>query len=84
MGREVREETGLRAITIEPLPWTSDVLPDGELHFITLHHHVIADDGEPRIIEPDKVHEWIWVSWDRIPEPRFAPAASLLATGWRP
>lgn len=82
--RELREETGLCASEVEPLLWTSDVLTENRLHFITLHHYVRADDGEPRVCEPDKVHEWLWTPWDRAPRPLFAPAASLFATGWRP
>jgi 8-oxo-dGTP diphosphatase len=82
--RELGEETGLRATAVTPLAWTSDVFAQEGLHFVTLHHHVTVDDGEPRVCEPDKVDEWLWFEWDRPPEPMFAPAASLWATGWRP
>src|SRR6202012_651975 len=80
------EETGLRAVRVEPIAWTSDVLTHGAdtLHFITLHHRVEVAPGEPVVREPDKVEDWRWVACDDIPEPVFAPAASLLATGWRP
>jgi 8-oxo-dGTP diphosphatase len=84
--RELDEETGLRALRVEPITWTSDLLPWGEvtLHFITLHHLVEVAPGEPIVREPDKVEGWQWVDWDEIPEPVFPPASSLLATGWRP
>jgi 8-oxo-dGTP diphosphatase len=82
--RELFEETGLRAMRVEPLAWTSDVLTDAGLHFITLHHQVTVDDGEPQVREPDKVHSWLWAPWNRLPEPLFEPTASLLATGWQP
>ena len=82
--RELLEETGLHATVTEPLVWTSDVMEGEGLHFITLHFHVQVGPGEPRIIEPDKVAEWRWVPWGRIPEPVFTPTASLLATGWAP
>jgi 8-oxo-dGTP diphosphatase len=36
------------------------------------------------VLEPDKVEAWGWYPWDALPEPLFAPAASLLASGWRP
>jgi 8-oxo-dGTP diphosphatase len=81
--RELGEETGLRASEVTPLAWTSDVFVDEGLHFVTLHHHVVAE-GTPRVREPDKVDEWLWFSWDDPPGPIFAPAASLWATGWRP
>jgi 8-oxo-dGTP diphosphatase len=81
--RELLEETGLTARAVEPATWTSDVFADGDLHFVTLHHLVEAD-GEPAVLEPDKVEAWDWYRWEALPEPLFAPAASLLAGGWRP
>jgi 8-oxo-dGTP diphosphatase len=80
--RELWEETGLRATAVEPIAWTSDVFAEG-LHFITLHHRVVAE-GEVALREPDKVSEWRWVAWEEIPQPHFAATASLLHTGWRP
>lgn len=81
--RELREETGLIARIIEPIAWTSDVIPDSRQHYVTLHHLVLAD-GDPEVREPDKVQAWRWCAWDELPEPVFAPAASLIASGWRP
>lgn len=81
--RELLEETGLTARVVTPIAWTSDVFTDANLHFVTLHHLVDAD-GEAKVREPDKVEAWAWYAWDALPEPLFAPAASLLATGWRP
>jgi 8-oxo-dGTP diphosphatase len=81
--RELLEETGLAARAISPVAWTSDVFTDDHLHFVTLHHLVDAD-GEPEVREPDKVEGWGWYRWDAPPEPLFAPAAALRATGWRP
>jgi len=81
--RELFEETGLTARTVTPTAWTSDVFTDANLHFVTLHHLVDAD-GEPEVREPDKVESWDWYAWDALPVPLFAPAASLLAGGWRP
>ncbi len=65
------------------MAWTSDVFADSAQHFITLHHLVDAD-GEPAVREPDKVEGWRWCDWDELPQPLFAPAASLHASGWRP
>ena len=81
--RELREETGLRAHSVQPIAWTSDVIPDSNQHFVTLHHLVDAE-GEPAVLEPDKVEGWRWCAWDALPDPLFAPAASLIAGGWRP
>lgn len=86
VARELDEETGLQALRVEPIAWTSDLLTHAgdTLHFITLHHLVDVGPGEPVVREADKVEDWRWVACDDIPEPIFAPAASLLATGWRP
>ena len=81
--RELLEETGLTARRIEPVAWTSDVFDDAGLHFITLHH-VVDADGEPAVLEPDKVQEWRWCDWEDLPAPLFPPAVALLASGWRP
>jgi 8-oxo-dGTP diphosphatase len=82
--RELQEETGLRAIELEPIVWTSDILTPENLHFITLHHRTVIGPGEPRVLEPDKVHAWRWVPWSEIPQPRFRPTESLLFSGWQP
>jgi 8-oxo-dGTP diphosphatase len=81
--RELLEETGLNARAIEPVGWTSDLFEDANLHYVTLHHLVDAE-GEPSVREPDKVDRWGWFTWPDLPQPLFAPAASLVASGWRP
>lgn len=82
--RELLEETGLTARAVQPVAWTSDVFDDGNLHFVTLHHVVVVADGTPEVREPEKVEAWGWYAWDALPEPLFAPAASLRDSGWRP
>lgn len=81
--RELAEETGLVATEITTLSWTSDVFPDEGLHYITLHHLITAE-GEPRVLEPDKVESWTWCPWHGLPAPLFTPARALVETGWRP
>ncbi len=81
--RELHEETGMRALRLTPIGWTSDVFAPEGLHYITLHHLAHAE-GEPRVVEPDKTETWSWHPWEDLPEPLFAPVASLSATGWHP
>jgi 8-oxo-dGTP diphosphatase len=81
--RELLEETGLTARAIEAVDWTSDVFDQDGLHYITLHHLVDAE-GEPAVLEAEKVQEWRWCAWDDLPAPLFAPAVSLIEGGWRP
>ena len=84
--RELAEETGLQADDVAAITWTSDVMAgaQGGLHFITLHHLVTVGPGEPELREPDKTDGWRWTALAEMPRPVFAPAASLLATGWVP
>lgn len=81
--RELAEETGLLANGITTISWTSDVFDDEGLHYVTLHHLITAD-GDPQVLEPDKVESWTWHPWHVLPAPLFTPARSLVDTGWRP
>ncbi|MCI2419406.1 NUDIX domain-containing protein [Saccharopolyspora sp. K220] len=81
--RELAEETGLVATAVTPIGWTSDVFAAEGLHFVTLHHLVIAS-GEPTVQEPDKLEGWSWHAWDALPSPLFGPVQALIADGWRP
>ncbi|MGP4015444.1 nucleotide triphosphate diphosphatase NUDT15 [Saccharopolyspora sp. 5N708] len=81
--RELAEETGLVATAVTPIGWTSDVFAAEGLHFVTLHHLVVAT-GEPTVREPDKVEGWSWHEWDALPDPLFGPVQALIADGWRP
>ena len=81
--RELEEETGLVATRVRPVAWTSDVFISEGLHYVTLHHEVEVQPGEPRILEPAKCEAWEWFARDELPSPLFAPIASLLADGWR-
>lgn len=81
--RELAEETGLVATDVTSITWTNDVFVDEGLHYITLHHLITAE-GEPTVLEPDKVESWAWHPWHALPAPLFAPAGALVRTGWRP
>lgn len=41
-------------------------------------------EGKPEIKEPDKMVEWAWFSWDKLPRPLFIPMQNLLKTGFHP
>ncbi|MEV4760170.1 NUDIX domain-containing protein [Micromonospora sp. NPDC049559] len=81
--RELREETGLAAVRVTPVGWTSDLFPEAGLHYVTLHFLVEAV-GEPVVREPEKAREWSWHGFDALPAPLFTPVAALLDSGWRP
>ena len=82
--REVLEETGLALGVVSSGPYTSDVFPDVEKHYVTLFVVAESGQGEPRRMEPTKCAEWRWFNWDELPRPLFAPLESLRSTGFDP
>lgn len=82
--REVLEETGLEVQDVVPAPWTSDVFAQEGRHYITLFVVARIATGEPEVREPDKCAGWQWFRWSGLPEPLFAPLATLRAGGFVP
>ena len=81
--RELQEETGLVATSVEYLFETLDAFPESHLLFRTRFVSASAA-GEPQVREPDKMESWHWCSWDDMPTPVFRPLASLRSSGYRP
>jgi ADP-ribose pyrophosphatase YjhB (NUDIX family)/RimJ/RimL family protein N-acetyltransferase len=90
--RELAEETGLRAVAWRRAPYTADVIaraitdvvPGARRHYVTLFMLADGVTGDPQRLEPQKCDGWSWHDWDAMPEPLFAPLASLRKSGWRP
>lgn len=82
--RELLEETGLRAGRMRRGPFTNDVFPEEQRHYVTLFLIADSAEGEPEVREPAKCAEWRWVEWDAMPEPLFLPIRNLKAQGYRP
>jgi len=82
--RELLEETGLQARSIDPGPYSNDVFADAGRHFLTVFVVARGISGTPRNLEPDKCEGWAWFPWDHLPTPLFAPLQTLLRIGWRP
>lgn len=84
--RELEEETGLRAVRPQLLPFsTIDEVEPGtvfETRFVLLRWN----GGEAAEPEPHKCGDWRWVAWEELeelPGPLFAPIASLVRSGFR-
>ncbi len=75
--RELAEETGLKALSVQLGPWTADII-EGNKHYITLFVFIDQFDGELRLLEPNKCEGWQWFAWDEFPTPLFAPVQSLI------
>lgn len=82
--REVREETALKIGNLSLITCTNDVFPQESKHYITVYMKADWIEGEPQVVEPDKMTRWDWYDWDQLPEPRFIPLQNLINTGFRP
>lgn len=81
--REALEETGLHVRITGQGPFTNDVFTAEDRHYVTLFMLAESDDGEPRVMEPDKCERWAWFAWDALPAPLFLPIVNLLEAGFR-
>ena len=77
--REVFEETGLHITGLRPGPYTNDIFPADNKHYVTLFVMATPVAGEPIVKEPQKCETWKWFEWDNLPTPRFLPLEHLLA-----
>lgn len=80
--RELLEETGLELGAVTPGPYTNDVFPEIQAHYLTLFVLARQTRGEPCNLEPHKCDGWSWFGWDAWPAPLFAPMQSLLDAGF--
>jgi 8-oxo-dGTP diphosphatase len=82
--REVDEEVGVKIKNLRLGPYTNDIFPNEQKHYITLY--VISDylSGQVEIKEPDKCERWEWFEWNNLPEPLFIPMQNLIKTGYNP
>lgn len=80
--REVLEETGLVIEAPRLGPVTNNVFAAEEQHYVTVFVIAAAPTGEPRVLEPKKCAQWQWFAWSHLPQPLFAPLASLVASGF--
>jgi 8-oxo-dGTP diphosphatase len=76
--RELAEETGLKAISLETGLWSNDVI-DGTKHYITFFAIVKEFEGEPLLLESNKCEGWQWFSLDALPSQLFPPCHAFFA-----
>jgi 8-oxo-dGTP diphosphatase len=80
--RELREETGLEAGTIEPGPYTNDVFHEVGQQYLTVFVLAREATGVLDNKEPHKCDGWEWFAWTQLPTPLFAPLESLRSSGF--
>lgn len=82
--RETKEECGLTISRVRPGPYTNDIFPEKDRHYITLHMLAVYEGGDPALCEPDRFSEWRWFSWNALPEPLFLSLQHLKESGFDP
>ena len=82
--RETREETGLEINLVGSTYVTNDNFEIEGKHYVTVF--VVGDwiGGEAKVKEPDKIHRWQWIGWDKLPQPMFLPLQHLVESGYSP
>jgi len=82
VAREAMEELGVQIKNIRRASYTNDVFSSEDKHYITLFFVADFDSGEPIIKELDKIEQFGWFNWDKMPRPLFLPIENLLKQGF--
>jgi len=69
--RELLEETGLAAKGVKFLQLVNDIRGEDGTHCIHIQFLAEGVEGEPKLMEPDKGHEWGWFPLDDWPRDLF-------------
>lgn len=74
--REILEETGLKNISLRPIYFISgmsDIIQYADIIFYGNYK-----EGEPTVIETDRVEKWEWFNIFDLPSPLFGPTELVL------
>ncbi|ABC91046.1 putative hydrolase protein, MutT/nudix family [Rhizobium etli CFN 42] len=77
--REAQEETGLRIGRIERIGMTEQIIDADRQHWISILYLARDVDGEPQLIEPDKLSDFGWFPLTDLPEPLSAFTKAAIA-----
>lgn len=89
-GRELHEETGIKAVMRALGIVTEDADWGPDLHFVTHYHQAVSWTGEPEVMEPHKHAAIRWVDQDVLERaarlgdpdlPLFAPTRRFVLVG---
>lgn len=81
--RETLEEAGISIRNIRFGTATNDIFESGE-HYITIYMICDYDKGKVRVMEPEKMIEWGWFEWNKLPKPLFLSMQNLLKQNFHP
>lgn len=76
--REVNEEVGIKISAVKHLGYTTDVFTMSGKHYVTLFVSAKFQEGDVRVVEPDKCECWGWFKCNELPQPLFPPILNFL------
>jgi 8-oxo-dGTP diphosphatase len=76
--REVFEETGIEVRSLDFL-CVSNIIEYGK-HYLDIEFQCSDFEGEPRVLEPDRVVAWEWYDPDNLPQHLFAAVALAISS----
>jgi 8-oxo-dGTP diphosphatase len=82
--RETKEETGLQIQVMGYGPYTNDVMPNENKHYVTVFVLARGEQGTPEVREPEKCEGWSWFRWSELPSNLFLPLRNLISQGYTP
>lgn len=82
--REVKEEVGINIKNLKRGPFTNDIFKKEGKHYITLYVISDYDNGDVKVMEPEKCEKWEWFPWEKLPYPLFLPVKNLKKTNFNP
>tara|TARA_Y100000310_G_C20527666_1_gene736870 strand:- start:41 stop:487 length:447 start_codon:yes stop_codon:yes gene_type:complete len=74
--RELLEETGIKANSIDLISVSDEILED--VHFVTNGFICNDFEGEAKVLEPNEITEWKWFNIHEVPEKIFFPSEKVL------
>ena len=77
--RETKEEVDIDVSEVEVIGVISNVYPEENKHYVTVHMRSKKYSGEAKIMEPDKFSDMKWFSLTALPENIFPATKSFLS-----
>ncbi|KPJ54962.1 hypothetical protein AMJ47_02755 [Parcubacteria bacterium DG_72] len=65
--REIKEELGVDIELTKQLGFTNHILNSENQHWVAIHYLAKIINGEPCIMEPDKIEEIKWFNFNNLP-----------------
>jgi mutator protein MutT len=76
--RETKEEVNIDVNEVDVVGVISNVYPEENKHYVTVHMRAKKYSGEAKLMEPDKFSEMRWFSLSNLPENIFPATKSFL------